>query len=304
MQIPRVDVLMATYNGAAFLAPQLDTVLGQKGVNVRLVIRDDGSTDGTLPLLEQYVRRHPGRVVLLEDNGERLGASGNFFRLLERESDAGFFAFCDQDDIWPEDKLAVAVARLQALGRPNSLYCAAVEYVDANLGHIGFSQTRVTPAFANALAENIAPGCTMVMDAGLRELIVMHKPRDATIHDWWAYLVAAALGQVIFDPVPRIRYRQHTANAVGGGFSFYEKWRKRLQRFSAGKAWRMAAQAAEFGRLYRDRLSPAQQELIAYFVEGKTSVAARLRFLVGGRIWRQSRLETLVIKFLVLINAY
>lgn len=302
--LPKVDVLMATYNGAAYLAEQIDSVLAQRDIDLRLILRDDGSSDGTPDIIREYVQRHPGKVILLEDNGDRLGASGNFFRLLQQPSDADFVAFCDQDDVWHDDKLAIAVARLRDEGETAALYCSAVEYVDEAMGHLGFSPSMITPAFPNALAENIAPGCSMVMNTSLHRLVIMHQPTNATIHDWWVYLVAAALGQVIFDPVPRMKYRQHGSNTIGGGYSFYEKWRKRLQRFSAGNAWRMAAQASEFEKLYGSQLTPAQHELIAYFVAGKTSFAARIRFLLGWRVWRQSILETLVVKFLVLINAY
>lgn len=302
--LPKVDVLMATYNGANYLVEQIDSVLAQKGVDLRLILRDDGSSDDTLNVISEYTRRHPGKVILLEDNGDRLGASGNFFRLLQQPSDADFVAFCDQDDVWQDDKLAIAIASLRDEGEAAALYCSAVEYVDEALGHLGFSRSIVTPAFSNALTENIAPGCSMVMNASLYRLVVMHQPTHATIHDWWVYLVAAALGRVIFDPVPHIKYRQHGANTIGGGYSLYEKWRKRLKRFQEGNAWLMAAQASEFSRLYANQLTSEQLELINYFVAGKTSFTARVRFLLDWRIRRQSIVETLVVKFLVLINAY
>lgn len=302
--MPRVDVLMATYNGEAFLAAQIDSVLAQQGVDVCLVVRDDASCDGTPDLLRSYVNRFPGKVVLLEDGGGKLGASGNFFRLLVRPTTAAYVAFCDQDDVWPHDKLQVAIAALDSLGSGPRLYGAAVEYVDEHLHPLASSSRKIRPSFNNALAENITQGCTMVMDAGLQHLIAERPPEHATIHDWWTYLVASAFGRVFYDPVPRLQYRQHGANVIGGGFSFRQKWSKRYQRFMAGNAWKMADQAEELLRLYPDILSAEQKDLINYFVAGRRSVAARIRFLFGRRVWRQSFFETLVVKLLVLINAY
>lgn len=303
-KLPRVQVLMATYNGAVYLREQIDSVLVQEGVEITLLVRDDGSSDGTPALIREYEARYPGRVALLDDDHGRLGVSHNFMRLLAQPSDADYFAFCDQDDVWMRDKLQSAVTALAAVGAGPRLYCSAVDYVDSALHPIASSSRPTRPAFNNALVENIAQGCTMVMDAGLRQLIIERLPLQATIHDWWAYLVATAFGTVIYDETPQLLYRQHGGNVVGGGFGFWQKWQKRWHRFAAGRTWQMAAQAVELKRLYPDRLTPEQIDLIDYFVAGRTSFLARLRFLFGGKIWRQSFHETLVIKLLVLINAY
>jgi len=304
VSVYKVDVLLATYNGQDFIAEQIDSVLSQQGVCVRIFVRDDGSTDATLNIIDEYRARYPDSVFLVEDDVAHCGAMHNFFYLMREISSADYFSFCDQDDVWFSDKLRIAVAGLEAAGSGPRLYCSAVDYVDSSLHLIGNSSRPTYPAFNNALAENIAQGCTMVFDASLRKLIVERIPEGATIHDWWTYLVASAFGTVIYDPEPRLQYRQHGGNVVGGGFSFWQKWQKRYRRFISGNAWKMAAQAEELLRLYPDMLTPAQKDLIHYFVAGKKSYLARLRFLFGRRVWRQSSYETLVIKFLVLINAY
>jgi glycosyltransferase involved in cell wall biosynthesis len=303
MSLKRVDVLMATYNGAAYLREQIDSVLAQEGVALRLVVRDDGSRDATPAILADYAARYPEIVSVLTDSVQR-GASENFMLLLQQPSQADYFAFCDQDDVWLKDKLITAVEALESSAAPVRLYCSAVSYVDESLEALGSSARQVTPSFNNALVENIAQGCTMVFDAALRQTVLQHLPDKAAMHDWWMYLVAAAFGRVLHDPVPHMLYRQHGRNVVGGGFSLTQKIRKNWLRYTSGKAWQMAAQADQLQQLYPDALSPVQKELIRQFIAGKHSLPARIAFLFDWRVRRQSFLETLVVKLLVLINAY
>lgn len=303
MSLRRVDVLMATYNGEAYLREQIDSVLSQEGVDLRLVVRDDGSTDATPVILADYAARFPERVSVLAAPA-RCGASHNFMALLQQPSRAGYFAFCDQDDVWLKEKLATAISALESSDASVRLYCSAVSYVDDSLNLLGSSARQMTPSFNNALVENIAQGCTMVFDAPLRQTVLQHMPDNAAMHDWWMYLVAAAFGQVLHDPVPHMLYRQHGRNVVGGGFSLTQKIRKNWLRYTSGQAWQMAAQAEQLLRLYPDALSPAQKERIGKFVAGKHSLPARIVFLFDWRVRRQSFFETLVVKLLVLINAY
>lgn len=302
--LPRVDVLMATYNGGAYLREQIDSVLAQRDVDVRLVIRDDGSSDDTPAILLEYERLHPGKVVILASDEVRYGASQNFMFLMEHDSAAEYFAFCDQDDVWQADKLCHAVASLRSAGISQGLYCSAVSYVDERLRLLGSSSRMVTPSFKNAMVENIAQGCTMVFDAGLRQLVVARMPKRAAMHDWWMYLVATAFGRVVYDPRPHLFYRQHGGNVVGGNFSFMRKISKNWTRYRAGNGWQMAAQAEELLRLYPALLTQEQREHLTGFVEGKHSLPHRLGFLFDWSIRRQSLLETLIVKMLVLINAY
>lgn len=303
-RLPRIDVLLATYNGADYLREQIDSVLAQQGVEVCLRIRDDGSSDATFSILQDYARRYPGHIDILMSDEERRGAAHSFLRLLAAPSCSDYFALCDQDDVWQVDKLQVAVSALESMSGPLRLYCSAVEFVDQSLQPLGSSTRRVTPSFQNALVENIAQGCTMVGDSALRESIVRNTPRVVAMHDWWLYLVAAAFGCVAYDPVPRLLYRQHHANAVGGAVTLRKKLLKNWIRYSSGRAWPMAAQAAELLRLYPAQLTETQREVLQLFLAGKLNWFVRLRLVLNLRIRRQSLLETLAVKFLVLINAY
>ncbi len=111
--VGNVDILLATYNGAAFLEAQLDSILAQTHKNWRLVIRDDGSTDKTPEILEAFWTRHPDKANVLRDADGDLGLVQNFSRLLEHVS-AQYAAFCDQDDVWKPEKQELSLQKIRA----------------------------------------------------------------------------------------------------------------------------------------------------------------------------------------------
>ena len=154
--------------------------------------RDDGSTDTTIALLDQWASRIP----LVVTRGTHIGATASFFELLchsrERDNENEIVAFADQDDVWDGDKLTRAVRALRELPpeRP-ALYCSRAGIVDENLRPLGLTRDfRRPPSFENALVENIAMGCTMALNqAAVRLLTSVPPPARARMHDWWCYLV-------------------------------------------------------------------------------------------------------------------
>lgn len=108
-----VQVLLSTYNGEKYIKEQIDSILKQKDVNVRLLIRDDGSTDGTNEILLSYALNNEN---VFYYRGENSGVVASFFRLFETaDFDVDFYALADQDDVWEEDKLIVACRQLEAM---------------------------------------------------------------------------------------------------------------------------------------------------------------------------------------------
>jgi len=119
---PKVQVLLSTYNGDQFVKELVKSILGQSGVDVRLLIRDDGSTDTTLDILDLLAKSHPEIELIKATN---CGVVGSFFELLSLAKDSDFYAFADQDDIWKPDKLISAVMMLESInsGEPTMYYC-------------------------------------------------------------------------------------------------------------------------------------------------------------------------------------
>ncbi len=112
----RVDILLASFNGVRFIERQIESVLGQTHSGCRLLIRDDGSTDGTTLLVRKLVVREPQRIVLLEDGCTGLGSCRSFGRLLE-QAHADYVVLCDQDDVWLSGRIAKTIERIKAIER-------------------------------------------------------------------------------------------------------------------------------------------------------------------------------------------
>lgn len=214
-----VALLLSTFNGERFLPEQLASLTAQTHRDWVLYWRDDGSTDATPRLMRGFVADLPeGSGVALDDPG-RWGPTESFLRLLRRAASAHeWVAFVDQDDVWRPEKLARAVARLQTVkrGRP-ALYCSRQVLVDAALRPLGQSPVVCrSPGFPAALIQNVATGCTVVMNREAAMLVAGSVAPAATFHDWWCYLVVAALGgEVVADEAAPVLYRQHAENAVG-----------------------------------------------------------------------------------------
>ncbi len=228
-----IHVLLATYNGAAHLPDQLESLASQQGVDWRLIWRDDGSTDGTLAILAAFTAAHPGRVMRLAAPSGRLGAGPSFLALLAAAPPGEGYAFMDQDDVWLPDKLARAAGQLD---EGATVVCTRLRLVTAELEPLGFSPLPARePRFATLLAHNIAAGCTMVMNSPARALALGAPLPETGFHDWWcALLVTGGGGRLVFDPEPRILYRQHASNVIGGASSWRQRVRRVLARGSEG----------------------------------------------------------------------
>ncbi|MBE0705174.1 MAG: glycosyltransferase family 2 protein [Afipia sp.] len=227
---PQVAVLMAVRNGERFLSQQLDSLAGQESVGVDLWISDDGSSDASIDLIRRCADSGTlGRVELVD--GPRRGFAENFRSLIVRaEIKADFYAFCDQDDVWDEDKLAHAIEWLktQPAGKP-ALYCSRTRIIAPSGKVIGQSpRFPRPPGFRNAIVQSIAGGNTMVMNRAARDLVAEASRRtDFVSHDWWCYMiVSGAGGNVHYCSQPRVGYRQHDGNLVGEN----NTWRARMSR--------------------------------------------------------------------------
>lgn len=220
-----ITVALAAYNGAAYLPEQLQSLAAQTDRHFRVLMRDDGSTDGTAELLRRWAERD-SRFVLAEDGGGNLGAKGNFLRLMALD-DAPYTALCDQDDVWEPERLSRTRA---ALADAEAVYGAdtpllvhsdcAVTDADGQVAHPSFfahqGWDKGAVTLPRLLVQNNVTGCTVLMNTALRELAVQHaRPEKLFMHDWFLALTAAAFGHIVFVDAPLVRYRQHGTNTVG-----------------------------------------------------------------------------------------
>lgn len=289
--MPRVEVLLALFEGERFLGEQLESLARQTYRAWSLAIRDDGSRDRGPAIAQGFAATMPGRGLRLLE-GPHLGRARGFLALvLASDPMADYLAFCDQDDVWDPGKLARAVDRLAALpaGVP-ALYCGPALRTGAAPRPTGRSpRGSGAPSFRNALVECVAGGNTMVMNraaAGtLRLAAGFRGPIPA--HDWWAYqVVTGAGGIVVHDDRPMVFSRRHAAprDASAAGAP------ARLRALAGGQFRSWCDQNVAALTAISPLLTPRRRALLREFAELRAApLAARLRRLVASGIHCQTR---------------
>ena len=226
----KIMVLLSTYNGEKYISEQIESVLCQQGVDVHIVARDDGSQDDTINILKRISTLE--NITVIE--GQNIGVVGSFFKLMHEAvcHNFDYFAFCDQDDVWKNDKLKVATDILSGHGNEPALYMSSFQMVDENLHSIQTNMSRPNISVEGALASNCATGCTMVFNKKLLEKSLISNYDDVLMHDYWMYMVCLLTGGYIYyDETPHIYYRQHGNNVIGGtGDNFLTKWWTRMNK--------------------------------------------------------------------------
>jgi len=295
--LPKVLILLCTFNGQRYLADQLESLAAQTHANWEVWASDDGSKDDTQAILEAYKSQwESGRLSI--HSGPRQGFAANFLSITRKVgTHADYYAFADQDDIWEADKLRRAIDCLQAIpSNVPALYCSRTRVVDASNKAIGFSPLfKKTPSFANALIQNIGGGNTMVFNGAAREFMQkIGENKVIVAHDWWAYMVVCGCGgKVFYDAFPSVRYRQHDGSLIGVNVT----WSARLIRIRMMFQGRFrdwidtnieALQSLQFD------LTPENREILGRFAQARSkSLIPRLIGLKRSGIYRQTLLGNL-----------
>lgn len=221
-----IDICLATFNGTSFIHEFYSSLLRQSYSSWKLIIRDDGSTDETVKIIDDIALTDP-RVEIIRDDFGNLGVINNFSRLLEY-SKSQYIMLADQDDVWDEQKIEKSLSkllRLEQASNPSTpcLVFTDLSVVDAALDVIHpsfFRQQNLTaaipPSLPGLLIQNVAPGCTMIFNRALLQ-VATPIPDAAVMHDWWLILCAVLHGKVDVLDEATIAYRQHGNNQVGAG---------------------------------------------------------------------------------------
>ena len=306
VNIPRVAVLLSSYNGESYIEEQIKSIFSQKDVAVTLYVRDDGSLDSTVDILKKMSTVYPNMMLELASN---VGFVKSFFCLLSAVPEVfDFYAFADQDDVWLPCKLSAGAEALRLKGADIAgMYCSRTEYVDASLRHLGYSPSyrRDRIGFGNALVQNIATGCTIVMNPSARKLLVDKLPDRCLAHDWWVYLVVSAFGFVILDEVPHIKYRQHGGNVVGVSTSFLQSSIKRARRFFGSLSEnKMSSQLSEFRRIFGSMIRPEQLSCVDKILSAERGWWDRIFLVFSFFYWRQSLFDGLLLRVVILVGRF
>ena len=242
-----IEVVLPAYNGVSYIQEQIASIYHQTLRPQRVLVRDDGSTDGTKELL-LFLQQKYGSWLTFLPADSNLGCVANVNLLLENTS-AQYVALADQDDIWLPDKLESSLKLLQQLecchGRSTPLLIHTdldLIRCDGSRFDITYSQhQRIDPrrtSLDQLVLTNVVTGCSVLMNkALLRKALPI--PQEALMHDWWLALVACASGAIGYLQSPLVLYRQHNANILGAQGTGIFVIFKRIMRFKRGKQVRI-----------------------------------------------------------------
>lgn len=212
-----VLVLLSTYNGEKYLREQIESVLKQQNVKISLLVRDDGSSDNTCNILDEY----QSKGYLKWYTGKNLKPAKSFIDLIfHAENYFDYYAFCDQDDFWYPSKIDTSIKKMEedndSINIPKISYCN-LELVDSNRKFLETKEIhKRCEDDQEMLLTYCVPGCTMVFNQKLLNILQKHKPKYVTMHDCWIYYVCMAVGGEIYgNERVGIQYRQHGNNVIG-----------------------------------------------------------------------------------------
>lgn len=221
----KVIIILAAYNGAEYISEQLDSLLNQTHTDWFCYIFDDHSEDQTFEICSEYQEKHPNKFNVIK-RYKSSGSASESFRLAYNELLAynleyDFLAFCDQDDVWLENKLTSLINAMEPnLNHPTLLFSDLI-VVDSDLKEMDSSFIKkvsvIQEQYANAKflsVDNIIPGCSLMINKTLVDLIGV-MPDKIIMHDWWIVINALVFGTINYVKTPLVLYRQHNNNSVG-----------------------------------------------------------------------------------------
>ena len=300
----KIQILLSTYNGEKYLREQLDSFLRlENAEEISVLIRDDGSTDGTREILAEYEEKHGFRILY----GENVGLNASMQILFENaDGECLYYAYADQDDVWLPHKLARAVSVLEGEDADAPLlYAARSHLTDVDGNVIGETLLpKRPPSFENALVQNICIGHTQVYNQTMLALLRAHYHKDMFVIDHWAYLIATAFGKVVLDPTLVTLYRQHGKNAIGYGNTTASKIKNRIRRARAGVPKAHAKQMTALFSAFGDELSPDDRKTVSRFLAARKNFFCRLGYLLRPDAYRQGLVENMGFRLLYLSGSY
>lgn len=303
----KVLVLMSTYNGEKYIRNQIDSILCQKGdIEIFLRIRDDGSRDKTIDIVNSYMSRNENITLI---KGLNIGYVNSFFELLKTcDSDYDYIALSDQDDVWKQDKISCAIEMINKHenGKP-VLYASTSYLVDDNLKKNGETQKlKKELNLYNTLIQNIMPGHTLVMNIELVMIINNHQFDYSKIyvHDSWICNIAILFGSVVFDNTSHTLYRQHSGNQLGYRAKGVGWISQRLKRIITGDAYKYSVQIKYFYDCFSENLPHDIKREINLFYNSQGNLLNRIIYAIKTKFYRQKFIETVLFKILYIFAGY
>ncbi len=271
----RVKVMMSSYNGEKYIEKQIKSILAQEDVNIELYIRDDGSKDATVSIINNLASVYPNIHI---ECAENIGPSDSFMNLLYTQDDSGendYFAFSDQDDLWEKDKLSRAVDFLEDITTP-ALYYSALLTFQEDTGKQKLVVNEREYSFEETFIQSHYPGCTMVMNrAGMELIHSIRKPEDVIMHDLFLTQVFMGTDNIIlYDKESKINYRIHGNNVSVKKNSLFGEIKRYKKIIDKQRGLRLAA-ARAYKEVMEERLDSNKRETLDIITGYRSSFRKR-----------------------------
>lgn len=275
-----INIIMTTYQGGRYIKEQIESLLNSDYQGFFLHIFDDGSSDETINIVKGYEQKYPNKIKV-HVNSKNLGHVNNFLNALitlsaSKSIKAEYYMFCDQDDVWKEDKISIFLKRMRNLEVNYGKAYPLLVFSDASV--VDEELKVIYPSYhksqrlntdkleiSSILMENKCSGCMMMINKALASK-VKKLPTNARYHDWWIALIAAAFGNISYINKPLILYRQHSQNVVGNqGRLIYLTDRITNIRNQKKALEAVQLQAEEFLTTYKGELDDKTVDIIKRF---------------------------------------
>lgn len=300
----KIAICLATYNGQEYLESQIQSIINQDYEDWHLYIRDDGSKDLTVSIINKYQASFPNKITNLSNISGGGSSKKNFLTILNwvRENvDPDYIMLCDQDDYWLPQKITMSLNRISSINKP-ALVHTDLKVVDKSLRVINNSFEKYSKlnstykSIQKLVIQNNVTGCTMMWNRKLNKLLTFDNDERIIMHDWWIALVAAIFGKIIYVEEPTILYRQHGSNVVGASpvnslRYIKEKFQKKNIRKSLIRTF---DQAKKLKEQYHKTLSLEDKKFLELYSRlGEYNKLKKFSIIYKYGIFKQSSLQIL-----------
>lgn len=272
MNQPKVNILLATYNGSKYLKKQLDSLLAQTYSNITIYIRDDCSTDDTVAFLKEYIAQNKSekQIILLDNQNTNLRPPTSFYQILKECTPADYYAFCDQDDYWYPEKIEWAVQELEKHPSKDTLplvYYSAYDYYTDKGEFIRHSPLQKEhPVLHDVLYYTPASGFLLVFNEQSRKRFFLDVDPGTEMHDRWLIRCCTCFGDIIYDKRYTATHIRHADAVTAEDSSNKNLLISFIKREIFGTAENEAKEhIAYFYRTFSSLLSSKDKQLLELF---------------------------------------
>lgn len=304
MRDMKIAVLMSTYNGEKYIIEQIESILAQKcEMDFDLWVRDDGSTDSTVDILNKY--QAEGKLKWY--SGENLKPAKSFMDLIMKCRGYDFYAFADQDDYWYSNKLQRGINAIKEM-RSEALYFSNARLVDDKLSYLGrfVYRHKIHCDFYSLVISGGVLGCTVMFNRNIADrMYEAGVPDKITMHDCYAALVCSIFdGEIIYDNEPTLDYRQHSNNVVGSQSGKVGALKDRIRKIFKPAYVSIAEQASSVLKIFENELSDEKKQWLMKVSEYRNSFANALKLAFSRKPKYNSKNMAVTLRFSILMRKH